>query len=178
VPLVAAAGGAVLLAVPKASMRILAGLPGVASLRNAEDFLTESGRIIHYHSSLMSLPFVFGTTLETVPPPARLHADPAPWSDFLGGLAGLRVGLVWAGRAELPADKQRSMALADMAPLLSVPNCSFVSLQLGPAAKQMQALPPWYPSLRIYRQTVAGDWTGPVQAVAADLTEMAAAFRP
>ena len=33
------------------------------------------------------------------------------------------------------------MRLTDMAPLLDVPGCSFVSLQLGPPASQMQALP-------------------------------------
>jgi hypothetical protein len=33
------------------------------------------------------------------------------------------------------------MRLTDMAPLLSLPGCSFVSLQLGPPAMQMQALP-------------------------------------
>ena len=33
------------------------------------------------------------------------------------------------------------MRLADMAPLLDVPGCRFVSLQLGPPASQMQEVP-------------------------------------
>jgi hypothetical protein len=77
---------------------------------------------------------------------ASLSADPAPWADFLRGLPGLKVGLAWAGKArtEQPhaaaIDKRRSMRLAQMAPLLSVPGCSFVSLQLGaPAARVAQA---------------------------------------
>jgi hypothetical protein len=92
----------------------------------------------------MSLPFAFKTTLETVPGPRfYLRADPSPWDSFLSTLPGLKVGLVWAGksRTEQPhamaIDKRRSMRLADMAPLLTVPGCSFVSLQLGPPARQM-----------------------------------------
>jgi hypothetical protein len=37
-------------------------------------------------------------------------------------------------------DKRRSMRLADMEPLFRVPGCSFVSLQLGAPASQMQLL--------------------------------------
>jgi hypothetical protein len=28
---------------------------------------------------------------------------------------------------------------------------------------------PWYPSLKLYRQTAAGDWSGVFERVAADL---------
>jgi len=140
-PLVTAAGGRVVLVVPKALRRIMQSLPGVADLFCEEDGLLPP---FDYHCPLMSLPFAFGTTLETVPAaPAYLFADSAPWRDFLAGLSGLKVGLVWAGksRTEQPhavaIDKRRSMRLADMAPLLSVPNCTFVSLQLGPPAGQM-----------------------------------------
>ncbi len=32
---------------------------------------------------------------------------------------------------------------------------------------------PWYPSMRLYRQAVAGDWTGPLERLAADLASRA-----
>jgi hypothetical protein len=76
-----------------------------------------------------------------------LHADPLPWADFLADQPGLKVGLVWAGKSRaaqphaVAIDKRRSMPLTDMMPLLSVPGCSFVSLQLGPPASQLRALP-------------------------------------
>jgi Flp pilus assembly protein TadD len=147
VPMVAAAGGRVVLVVPKALRRLMATLDGVAELLSEED----GGALppIDYHCPLLSLPFAFGTTMETIPAPeSYLRGDAAGWSDFLDGLPGLKVGLVWAGKSRaaqphaVAIDKRRSMRLSDMAPLLSVPGCSFVSLQLGPPAAQMQALPP------------------------------------
>lgn len=140
--LVAAAGGRVVLVVPKSLQRLMATLKGVAVVLSEEDdFLPP----FDYYCPLLSLPGVFGTTLESIPGPyAYLSADPAPWTDYLRGLPGLKVGVVWAGksRAEQPhsvaIDKRRSMRLADMAPLFSVPGCSFVSLQLGPPAAQIK----------------------------------------
>jgi hypothetical protein len=37
---------------------------------------------------------------------------------------------------------------------------------------------PWYPSIRLYRQTVPGNWHGPLEAMAADLARMSAAHVP
>ncbi len=144
-PMVAAAGGRVVLVVPKSLHRLMSTLSGVAVLLHDEDGFLPA---FDYHCPLLSLPFAFNTTLDTIPAAIPyLHADPSAWVDALCELPGLKVGLVWAGksRAEQPhavaIDKRRSMRLADMAPLLSVPGCSFVSLQLGPAAIQMRLLP-------------------------------------
>ena len=146
VPMVAAAGGRVVLVVPKALRRADETLDGVAELVAEDEGATLPP--FDYHCPLLSLPFAFGTTVETIPAPASyLRADAAAWSDFLDGLPGLKVGLVWAGKSRtaqphaVAIDKRRSMRLSDMMPLLSVPGCSFVSLQLGPPAAQMQALP-------------------------------------
>ncbi len=144
-PMVAAAGGRVVLVVPKALRRIMATLDGVAGVLCEEDGLPPN---FDYHCPLLSLPFAFGTTIATIPAAqSYLRADPSAWAGFAGELPGLKVGLVWAGksRTEQPhavaIDRRRSMRLADMAPLLSVPGCSFVSLQLGPPASQIGALP-------------------------------------
>jgi Flp pilus assembly protein TadD len=144
-PMVAAAGGRVVLVVPKQLRRLMACLDGVAEV------LCEDGDVLphfDYHCPLLSLPLAFGTTVATIPGPcAYLRADPSPWTDFLDGLRGLKVGLVWAGKSRtaqphaVAIDKRRSMRLTDMAPLFSVPGCSFVSLQLGPPASQIGALP-------------------------------------
>ena len=145
VPMVAAAGGHVVLMVPKALRRLMTTLDGVAELLSLED---DPLPRFDYYCPLMSLPFAFGTTMATIPAAIPyLRAESSAWVDFLAGLPGLKVGLVWAGksRTEQPhavaIDKRRSMRLADMAPLLSVAGCSFVSLQLGPPAAQMHALP-------------------------------------
>jgi Flp pilus assembly protein TadD len=145
VPMVAAAGGRVVLVVPKALRQLMTSLDGVAELLCEDDGAALPP--FDYHCPLLSLPFPFGTTMETIPAPASyLRADAAGWPD-LDGLPGLKVGVVWAGKSRtaqphaVAIDKRRSMRLSDMAPLLSVPGCSFVSLQLGPPAAQMQALP-------------------------------------
>jgi Flp pilus assembly protein TadD len=168
VPMVAAAGGRVVLVVPRALRRLLTTLDGVATLLSEED---DPLPAFDYYCPLLSLPFAFGTTMATIPAKTPyLRADPSAWADFLAGLPGLKVGLVWAGQSRtaqphaVAIDKRRSMRLADMAPLLLVPGCSFVSLQLGPPAAQMEALPP-----RAVLHHVAGrmqDWADTAALIA------------
>src|SRR5262249_24364358 len=98
------------------------------------------------HCPIMSLPLLFGTTLETMPSPGPyLRPDPAPvqqWHDRIGGEPGLRVGLAWAGRPTHENDRNRSIPLAALAPLAEAPNVRFFSLQKGEAALQAQSAPP------------------------------------
>ncbi len=144
-PMVAAAGGRVILVVPKPLQRLMTTLDGVeAVLSEDEPYLPP----FDYHCPLLSLPFAFRTRMETIPGAPYLRAaDPSAWTRTLAGLPGLKVGLVWAGKSRtaqphaVATDKRRSMRLADMAPLFSVPGVSFVSLQLGPPARQMRTLP-------------------------------------
>lgn len=139
-PMVAAAGGRVALVVPKALRRLMATLEGVADVLIEEN---ETPPPFDYHCPLLSLPLAFGTIMQTIPIAVPyLRGDPSPWADFLAGLPGLKVGLVWAGKSRsaqphaVAIDKRRSMRLTDMAPLLKVPGCSFVSLQCGAPASQ------------------------------------------
>jgi tetratricopeptide (TPR) repeat protein len=98
------------------------------------------------HAPLMSLPGIFGTTLDTVPwSGAYVHADAAriaSWREFTPLDDGrLRVGLVWAGRPQQWDDRKRSIELQLLAPLAQE-NVSFYSLQKGEAAAQAAAPPP------------------------------------
>jgi Flp pilus assembly protein TadD len=147
VPVVAALGARVVLEVPPVLVRLLAGLEGVARVVAEGDALPA----FDLYCPLMSLPGAFATTPETVPGQVPyLTAEPAQvavWRDALAGLPGRRIGLVWAGHSRdfLPhavaLDRRRSMRLTDMAPLAAVPGCSFVSLQLGPPAAQLNEPP-------------------------------------
>jgi tetratricopeptide (TPR) repeat protein len=98
------------------------------------------------HAPLMSLPQVFDTTLQTVPwDGPYVHADAqrvAQWRDAVREqVAGLKVGLVWAGRPQQWDDRKRSIALDMLAPLARE-GVTFYSLQKGEAAAQASAPPP------------------------------------
>jgi hypothetical protein len=76
------------------------------------------------------LPHVFRTTLATIPSPARyLTAEPAMFPGH--GAAPpttRRIGLAWAGNRLHLNDRRRTPPEDALKPLLSVPDCQFISL--------------------------------------------------
>jgi Flp pilus assembly protein TadD len=84
---------------------------------------------------LMSLPAWHGTQPETVPASdGYLVSDESRvrlWSGRLASLSGLRVALAWAGNPAMETGRYlgRSPPLSALAPLMSVHNVSFVSVQ-------------------------------------------------
>ncbi len=143
--LVAARGARVVLEVPRPLRRLLANLDGVSSVI-AED---EARPVHDYFCPLMSLPFVLGLTVETIPSAVYLKPDSSlaeNWKRRLASTHGLRVGLVWAGspRPNMPAaaaiDKKRSLPLSAFEPLGKIPGVTFVSLQKGSPAAQLAQL--------------------------------------
>jgi tetratricopeptide (TPR) repeat protein len=160
VPRIAAAAR-VVLEVPAPLVRLLAGLPGGAEI------VAQGAQLPRFdlHCPMLSLPFVFGTTLATVPSQVPyLAAEPAraeAWRARLAPLGGLRVGLVWAGRPTHRADRRRSLELASLAPLAALKGIDVVSLQTGPAAAQARRPPPgmvlqdWSAELDDFAETAA-----------------------
>jgi len=147
VPL-AAGRARIVLAVPKPLIRLLSSLDGVAEFLDPERPIATFDRFC----SLMSLPYVFGTTLTTIPDTIPyLAADPERrdyWRRRLAPLGGVRVGLVWAGgaRPNQPEfaliDARRSMSLNQMSALAQVGGVTFISLQKGPPAAEAVSPPP------------------------------------
>lgn len=225
--LVAGRGARVILAVQPSLVRLLGSVRGVCEVVGI------GGRLPPFDMfcPLLSLPLLFGTTLDTVPG-ALPYITPGSVA-ALGG--GVRVGLVWAGNKAFADDRQRSLALADLAPLAGIEGVQFYGLQ--PGADTMPDLPgiidlmpgvtdfadtaalvagldlviavdtavahlaaamgkpvwmlsrfrgcwrwlhgradtPWYPTLRIHRQTRPRDWSGPMKQIRTDLAALAAA---
>jgi Flp pilus assembly protein TadD len=97
--------------------------------------------------SLVSLPHVFGTTLETVPASVPyLHADPARVRRFrerFASVGNFEIGLAWSTGKLLQDDPYRSRAvpLFSLLPLLQMEEVTCISLQKGDATKQMWDLP-------------------------------------
>ena len=84
---------------------------------------------------LLSLPYMFNTTLDTIP--VRIpYLYPRPKADsvfHVDDSHGLKVGLVWAGRTTHVNDSNRSIDLKCFRCLLDVEGCQFFSLQVGEA---------------------------------------------
>jgi hypothetical protein len=95
---------------------------------------------------LMSLPALFGTTVDTVPwsgPYLSPEPDLIAEREAVPRAADarvLRVGLAWAGNPRYKADARRSMKLATLMPLLRMEGVLWASLQKGEAAEQLKEL--------------------------------------
>lgn len=85
-----------------------------------------------HHASSMDLPFLFATTLETVPPVIAPRDRP---SRGLPVPAGTRpVGLAWAGAKGNPADHLRSIPTEALGVLADIPGVTWVGLLFHPDA--------------------------------------------
>jgi tetratricopeptide (TPR) repeat protein len=127
-PLLARQGARVVLEVPPVLKELMTGLGGAAVIARGEklpDF--------DLHCPLASLPLACRTAVETIPadipyleaPQARI----ARWRPRLEALTAPRVALVWSGRAAHANDRNRSISLAQLEPLIATPGLSFVSVQ-------------------------------------------------
>jgi len=251
--LVAARGGAVILQVQAPVAGLMASLAAVRAGQVEIALLGAKPPPFDLECPLLSLPAVFGTTIETVPwtgaylaADARLalekcaqtpHVRPIPHSHPDSARRPLRVGLAWAGNPRYKADRQRSVELKTLIPLLRTPGINWISLQKGEAAKQLSGLAgsvfvwdgssadkdlaetaamvatldlvlttdtsiahlagamgkpvwillphlsdwrwmqeiettPWYPTTRLFRQRIPGDWAGVLERVTGELGEV------
>jgi tetratricopeptide (TPR) repeat protein len=129
VPKVAELGARVVLVVETAVRPLVLGLNGVAECLSKSEPLPA----FDFHCPISSLPLAFRTRLDTIP--AATSYLPAPplarvraWEDRLGAHDKPRVGLVWSGNPNHSNDRNRSMPLSVLAPLLEL-DATFVSLQ-------------------------------------------------
>ncbi len=190
----------------------------------------------------LSLAHAFNIDLESLPAANIPYVSPDPmkvqhWARRLAGTEGLKIGVVWAGRPEHPRDRQRSVPLRFLAEVCRVEGVQVFSLQKGPAAGEIRALPrdlnivdlgaeledfsdtaaliaqldlvicvdtavahlagalakpvwlllptpadwrwlegrddsPWYPSMRLFRQTQRNEWRGVIDRVKNALVEL------
>jgi Tfp pilus assembly protein PilF len=234
VPQIGRMGARVVLEVPGELKPLLAGLDGVAEV------VVRGERLPPYdlHCPLGSLPLACKTGVSNIPAAIPYLRAPethlAKWRARLEQLPSPRVALAWSGRAAHPNDRNRSVSLAELKPLLSAPGVRFISVQrelrdddaamlsrepriahvgaelydfadtaavlslcdllvcvdtsvahvagaLGrPVALLVPFQPdwrwmldrdasPWYPNIRLYRQSAPRDWGGVIASVRAGL---------
>ena len=93
------------------------------------------------HAPLVSLPRIFGTTLDNVPATAPyLDADPRlveRWREEVRALAGFKIGIAWQGSRNYRRDRARSVPLAAFVALAAVPGVRLISLQKGDGSEQL-----------------------------------------
>jgi hypothetical protein len=132
--LVADRGGGVIVQCPARLANLLKTVPGVWRVVSG----SESVPNFDVHAPLVSLPRLFGTTLNSVPAHfPYVSVDKARLAAFdrcLGQVTGFKVGLVWRGNPK--PDPARSCALSEFAPLRRVEGVMFYSLQIGEGAEE------------------------------------------
>jgi tetratricopeptide (TPR) repeat protein len=127
-PLVAAQGAKVVLEVQPELKAMLSRLDGVAAVVARG----EAPPPFDVHCPLGSLPLALKTELPKVPAPIPYLAADAghlsQWSAQIGALPPPRIAVAWAGNPAHDNDRNRSIALSTLAPLLAMP-ASFISIQ-------------------------------------------------
>jgi len=128
VPMLAGSGATVVLEAPPPLLSLLARLDGVADVVARGDPLPA----FDVYCPAGSLPRALRTEVSTIPAAIPyLHASGeriASWRERIERLPTPRIAVVWSGSADHANDRNRSIALRQMAPLLAL-NAGFVSLQ-------------------------------------------------
>jgi tetratricopeptide (TPR) repeat protein len=126
-PLLTGQGARVVCEVQPELQPLLSQIEGVTVIASGEPLPA-----FDLHCPLLSLPCAFATRLETIPADVPYLAAPpdrvAYWRDRLPP-GRPRAGLVWAGSPSHKNDSNRSIALADLAPLFANPSLCCLSLQ-------------------------------------------------
>lgn len=150
-------GAEVILEVHDALVGLLDGLPGVSKVVSARTRVPDSD--FDVHCPLMSLPLALRTDLSTIPGVPRLTAHRQAVPRWAGRVASARprIGLAWSGDPQNRNDRNRSLALSRLVPILS-PSAAWISLQ-----KEVRAA-----------DRAAFDGFGGIQHFGADLVETAA----
>ncbi|MBI3837377.1 MAG: tetratricopeptide repeat protein [Planctomycetia bacterium] len=120
--------------------RLLTSCPGVDTVVATGDPLPE----FDFHAPLLSLPGVFGTSLEDIP--AKV---PYLWPNAelverrngeLGKGSALKIGIAWQGKAAYAKDRFRSIPLAQFEGIVQMRGVCVYSLQTGAGRGQLTNL--------------------------------------
>jgi len=139
-PLLARSGAKVVLEAPAELATLLARLAGVAGVVARGAPLPD----FDVQCPMGSLPLASATDVATIPAAipylAASEERIAQWRPRLAALASPRVAIAWSGRAAHPNDRNRSLALARLAPLVCLDQVSFVSLAREVSARDAETL--------------------------------------
>ena len=128
VPLVAQRGARIIFEVQDSLKELMSSLVGATDIVVSDSVLPD----FDVHCPLLSLPLAFGTRLETIPSAVPYLRAPShrviDWNTRLGPKRRPRIGIAWSGRPTHKNNRNRSISLDSLLPLLDV-DATFVSLQ-------------------------------------------------
>jgi len=128
-PLLARAGAKVVLEVQPELKELLGTFDGVALVIGRGEAVPP----FDLHCPLASLPLALKTELSSVPAelPYLRASEPRieRWRARIEARPGPRIAIAWSGRADHFNDRNRSIALAELEPLLATRGVSFISIQ-------------------------------------------------
>ncbi len=136
-PLVAALGGRIALEVPHSLVRLMSCLPGRHCVLPTGSPIGD----FEVCCPLLTLPLLCGTDLDSIPPPASylIPADiQANWASRVVSDKP-KVALVWAGNPGHVNNRNRSLPLRSLLPLMSLGDVEFFSFQVGPPAQELKS---------------------------------------
>ncbi len=139
VPLIRARAASLTVEVPPGLLELAHYLPGVDRVITWGEHAPATPPAWDLQLEINELPYLFRTTLGTIPPPLHLHLPESARTrarQLLSPMPTPRIGLAWESAAWNP---ERSIPLALLAPLFTLP-ATFVSLQLPVAEAANAAL--------------------------------------
>jgi tetratricopeptide (TPR) repeat protein len=142
--LVKNSGGHVIVACQPKLLALLKGCQGIDVLVPLPKNSAEGLPAFDFYLHLLSVPNVFGTTLESIPNDVPyLRADQRlveQWSSEIGSGDELKVGIAWQGNRQSPNDRDRSIHLTEFEPLGLVQGTKFFNLQKGDGSEQVKVM--------------------------------------
>jgi hypothetical protein len=119
----------------------------------------DAARSVDVACSVLDLPVLFGTTVETIPGAIPyLRAEPGAVADWLArvsALEGRTIGLCWAGGARYQHDRRRSIPPEVLGSLADVPGVRWVSLQKNPSRMHDLPLVDWTADMNDFADVAA-----------------------
>jgi Tfp pilus assembly protein PilF len=139
-PLVKERVGKVIIGCQPPLVRLFRTIPGVDEVLAVGQTLPE----FDVQCPLLSLPGIFGTDLDSVPPPVPVSVSEEARAKFVPVMAPysdqLKVGIVWSGSVTFKSNHLRAAALERFLPFAEIPGVQLFSLQKGPRAPDLDAV--------------------------------------
>lgn len=141
IPLVIEKEAEIILLCKKELYRLFENIKGIKEIYTCDDIkiLPE----YDLHCPLLNMPLIFGTEKENIPVSTPYLSVKEELKEIWRGKiltdkSKFKIGLVWSGNPKTQWDGIRSIPLENFKILSGINNCSFYSLQKGPASEQLK----------------------------------------